>query len=439
MALGSFPRRLTGIAGSSTAKAGFWSLSDNALISATSFATTLVLARSLSTEQFGAFVIAYTALAFVNGLQSVLVLLPHNVLAAALEGEEYEAYTASLASTQVALAALLAMVALAVGGVASIAGAGFAPLAVALAAAVFAWQLQDFVRRVQYTRGRTGEAFSYDLISYGLQVVALIALWRLGELTAVRGLYIIAATSSASFGYAYLRMRLRFAMPARAMLRRNWSFSGWLMAENVASWLSMQLLPLIAAAIIGVSAAGVWRAVLNLIAPSNIVLNALGTYALPRSAKAAQQGGRPAMLAFMLPVSAAAGGLLVSYWLLISLSAHWLLPRLYGESYGGYAPLVWVLCICYAGQLINHVQWIGLVALGKTRAMFAGRLVAVAFTFTGGLWLTWQFGLYGAAAGAFCAHMVLMLVLVQPLLGRRDEASVPEPRGAGLVAGGSEL
>src|SRR5215213_1702813 len=70
-----------------------YGLSDQAVISATSFVTLLVMARALSASAFGAFALVYMVLLFVNSVQSALVTQPHNVLAAAREDRGYRRFT----------------------------------------------------------------------------------------------------------------------------------------------------------------------------------------------------------------------------------------------------------------------------------------------------------------------------------------------------------
>ena len=55
-----------------------WAVADQLLISATNFATMVLLARGLSQEAFGSFTLIYSVLLFANSLQSGLITKPHN-------------------------------------------------------------------------------------------------------------------------------------------------------------------------------------------------------------------------------------------------------------------------------------------------------------------------------------------------------------------------
>src|SRR5258707_15812445 len=59
---------------------GIWGLSDQTLVAASNFITTVVLARKLSPTDFGAFTLAYAVIFFTNAFQGALVTRPHNVV-----------------------------------------------------------------------------------------------------------------------------------------------------------------------------------------------------------------------------------------------------------------------------------------------------------------------------------------------------------------------
>src|SRR3972149_3483811 len=152
-----------------------WGLGDQALISVANFLTMVLLARGLSPTGLGSFVIVYTGLLFAATLQSAMITRPHNVLGAALEGDEYARHTTATAASQVAFATAAASVALVAATAVYLMRWGFSPLLLALAPALAAWQMQEFSRQVMYTRRRVAQALANDLISYGGPIAVLIA------------------------------------------------------------------------------------------------------------------------------------------------------------------------------------------------------------------------------------------------------------------------
>ena len=198
---------------------------DQALLSATNFFTMVLIARVLGPSAFGTFILAFTALLFVRSLQASLITQPHNVLGATINDQDYVRYTTSTALGQILFSSVSTMVTL-VGAVACVRLApDAAPLLFALSPAILAWQFQEFVRRVLYTEGRLGAALSKDVISYGGQLMTIIALWHTNTLTGPTAFYAVAATSGvgAIVGFWQLSRSISFPTTLDAV-HENWAF-----------------------------------------------------------------------------------------------------------------------------------------------------------------------------------------------------------------------
>src|SRR5947208_6697074 len=145
-----------------------WALADQALISGMNFGTSVLLARTLGLEQFGVFSLGWLAVLFVNSLQMSLVISPMISIGPKLNEGETPRYYAAVGLQQLSVAALCAAGIL----VFARATAWFLPqwhiqkLAIPLAFAAFAYQLQDYVRRYFFVRSKPGLAFLNDAISY---------------------------------------------------------------------------------------------------------------------------------------------------------------------------------------------------------------------------------------------------------------------------------
>ncbi len=251
--------RLRGVVSSVTRNG--WGLADQALISAANFVTLVLLARSLEPSDFGAFVLAYTTLLFVNALQSALVTAPHNVVGQAHRQTDYRSYTTSTALSQVVFA--VAAAALALLGAAFVAAfdRSAALLVAATVPALVAWQAQEFARRVLYTEGRFGRAFVTDVVSYGGQAVLVAALVAAGTVTPPGAMAVVAVTSAAGalVGFWAIRRSLGGAI-RRSAIVENWIFGRWLGASIAASWFVGQFYLYLAAVLIDSTASGALKA-----------------------------------------------------------------------------------------------------------------------------------------------------------------------------------
>ena len=78
-----------------TLHAGVISIIDQALVSATNFVTTLVLARLCSQAELGIYYLAWTLVLFLTALQNNLVSIPYTIYAPRRQGESLHAYFGS--------------------------------------------------------------------------------------------------------------------------------------------------------------------------------------------------------------------------------------------------------------------------------------------------------------------------------------------------------
>jgi len=395
-------------------RTGFWGLLDQTLISVTNFATMLVLARALGSSEYGAFVLAYTALLFLNGVQTALVTQPHNVLGQNRERDDYIRYTSSTALGQIGLSAILSIVAL----VSALASATFAAHAaailLALAAAIAAWQLQEFVRRVLYTEGRLATAFAVDLVSYAGQVGALVAVVSFAEIDAPRALYVASATSAvgAALGAWKIRHSLRRCADGAA-LRENWTFGKWLAAAIAASWLAGQLYIYLTAAMRGATAAGALKAAQIVLGPLNTFLLFLFTILPIRYARTRSRAGDAGLHQALILTYAATAPFVLIYCVAVAIFSGPILRLLYGTSYSRYGSVVVLFSIYY---FVLHPVYLFTSALNAkrwTRPLFTGNLYAAALAVLVGWLLILEWGVNGAVVGMVAGTVLLLAMFWQ--------------------------
>jgi len=410
--------------------AGIASLTDQALVSFSNFITMVLLARAMSPHDFGSFVIVYTGLLFANSFQSSLVTRPHNVFAAPMRDKMHEVYTGGAAGMQLLMATVFAGIPLAGAVVAYLMGLHATWLLLGLSAAVFCWQLQEFVRQVQFTNGRIGEVLRLDVISYGGQAAIIAALWYLHLLDGPRALFVLAGTSLASALYGFSRIELASLWHTlRPAMRSNWRFGKWLLADSMGQWLAIFIYPVAVAAMVSATAAGAFRTVLNVVQPMYIVVNAYQSLITPRVSRAYATGGKRAMFRLLAPSATVVFVLLFAYTAVVGAFGRQILHALYGGSYDDYAGLVWYVGLGYLLYHLSQAAALALMVQGQTRSIFISRIVVVPFTLTVGMWITWHFGLYGAAFAStvLAGSAILGMQYAFLLRGDRRTASRPNP------------
>jgi O-antigen/teichoic acid export membrane protein len=402
-----------------------WSLGDQALVSLTSFMMMVLLARVLSPDDFGAFVLIYGALLLFNALQSGLFTQPHNVLGSVLVGAEYARYTSTTLLTQLAFSLLLALLAVAGFVVSTVFGWSPSLLLLTMAPAIVAWQIQEYLRRVYYTEDRVRDAFLNDLISYGGQIIGIGLIWKAGELTGPIAIYILAVTSAAAAWVALWQLRDRL-IPAfdRDVVRDNWRFGKWLFGASLVQSGRIQLHLVLIGAIINVTAAGLYRAVQNLVAPTHIMMNAIRSIAMPRAAAIYARDGMPAMRHYLVRMSLLGLAPIVMYLIAVSLAAEPLIHRLYAGQYDGYAWLVWLFCLVYFFAYGGQVLTIFLSAMRVTKAVLFAEIITLVTGVGIGLPVIWLFGIGGALMTDIVVGATLLGVLLHRLT-IRDQRPLP--------------
>lgn len=388
-----------------------WALADQVLISGTNFVTMILLARGLnSAAAFGAFVLVHSILLFANSIQSALVTQPHNVLGVARHGADYVRYTSSSAVNQLAITlAFISLVAIAWGSSLWFEWS-VAPLLLAMVPAVFAWQIQEFMRRVLYTESRTSMAFAIDIIAYGGQTAAITAFWWRGGLSGSLALYSIALASAlaALVGLWQLRRSLDWQFDL-AVTKENWHFGKWLAGGYiVGNWCSSQLLIFLAAGLLGTWAAGILRAIHTIFGPMRILAQAFSTTLPIRLANTLENQGVRAFRRDVAYAFLVATPLLGVYCLFVGLLSGHILTFAFGVKYAGHeyvlmlysaAAFVGYLCIIFAATLR---------ATRRTRQIFMCELCATCVVVPLSAFLIPWLGIYGVVLGMMSTDVLLL-------------------------------
>ncbi|MEA2582810.1 MAG: hypothetical protein QOF33_895 [Thermomicrobiales bacterium] len=388
-----------------------WGVLDQSVISVANFVTFLLLARELSVANFGLFNLVYAGLLFSYSMQSSLITQPHNVIGVAHQDDEYITYTTTCAFGQVFLSAGAASLVFVGALIAQAVEWDGNSLLWALGPAIFAWQLQEFGRRVLYTEGRLGAALANDIISYCGQTVVVLLLWRLDRLTGPWALYVLALTSAMAVVVGGWQIRRSLGWHVNiTLLRKNWSFGKWLAGGEIGRWFSDQVYIYVAAVLLSPASAGVLLAVHLFFGPLrvisyflNTVLPTWFTQSLTTQGKSALHEQLKSTYRFVTPI-------LATYCLFIAIFAPPLLHLAYGSKYEDYA-LVLVLYALLS--FINHLLAIltaALYAQRMTRPVFVGYLCASGVAVTTGWLLIGVLGTEGAVVGMMATALISAII-----------------------------
>ncbi|MCX6027493.1 MAG: oligosaccharide flippase family protein [Chloroflexi bacterium] len=400
---------------SDSAFQGYLAAFDQGTISLTNFAASIILARAISPTEFGMYGVGFLLLLLLRAVQEGLTVQPLNAIGPTLEGDEYRRYASSTAVLQLILSALTALGAFALGWVLTATGNDVAgPTVAAMAFVGSVWQIQEFLRRGFYARGRVGAAALNTGLASLVRLGVLVLMVHGGGLSARAGLDAIAYGSLAAGVVGVIQFSeswTRAGLDVRGVLRTNWSFGRWVSGGSIANWAALEIYPILSAGMISFAAAGALRALQNLVAPIHVLLRTLETYLTPRAARRFKVGGWGGLRALLSRV----------YWLSVlpaiallagvSLFPAPLMRLLYGEKYAGYSGMLPLLALAYGLWFAYAPLQACFKAIPWTRPVFLANALATLSIFTIGLLAIHFFGLAGAIGGQALNGLLIGAVL----------------------------
>lgn len=397
-----------------------WALADQGMVSGVNFATGIMLARFLGLEEFGRFTLAWMAVLFVNSIQHALIISPMMSFGPKQDPGEQPTYYAAVATQQLAFgAATLALML----GAAAVAAAivphwNIGELALPLACAAIAFQVQNFLRRYFFTHGRGGMAFAIDALRYGGQFAFLFWLFESTAMDSATTLWVIAAMAAiAALVFLPACERMTWCPAAiRATTKRHWHFGKWLTAAELLQWTSCQLFFIVAGGMLGAAAVGALRAAQNLMGFVHILFMGLENIVPTAAARHFHIGGAQRLRTYLLRVTIYGELATGAVAAVMFVAPDFWLELAFGEEYDGYGYLLQWWAVTYFMIFLILPLTAGIRATDHTRTTFVAYLAVTAFSTVAVYPLIFMFGLNGVMAGLFCAYAVLIFSLWRGLM-----------------------
>lgn len=391
---------------------GAWALGDQAVVSLGNCLTGIMLAGTLSLDDFGAFVLIFGILLFLNSLHSSLVTFPLSVRGAPSDMDALRRLTGYSLLFTVALFLPLS--------------AGLVPIAVvdrvslipSAAAAMLLWQLHETLRRGLMAHLRHRDALLGDALRYVGQVAAIWLIARADALTLEVALMTIAAAAVPAVLMQVLQLRPIFSLARSSadLLRDYWSLGRWVLLSNLVAILAIQGVPWTLAYMYGKPAVARFGLLSQVMGVTNLVMIGGAGLIVPAVAGAAIRGlGAATHVALVYTAQGAA--LFVPYCAAVLLWPE-LFLGVFSTNNPAYMDLGWQLrlvvvayLLFFPGQMMQAI----LNGLGRTRPAFAAQCAFAAATLLLSVPLAAAFGLNGAVWGgvlpplAFISASMLML------------------------------
>lgn len=383
-----------------------WTLADQVLSSGTNFALTLLVARSVSASEFGAFAVVMSVYLICVGLGRSSVSEP-NVLSLGRAGGLTQESMAAGLGAMIVLASVAGLIA--VGAAAIISARDLSIMLIVLAVGLPGLLAQDYRRIVFFALGKPHRACMSDLLWAVLQLTGIAVVAAVGMRSPIIFLAIWAASGllsgilwpSVTRGWS-LRQGIRW-------LRRERSLILPLAGEGLLFQLGNQISLFILGGMTGLAQTGAYRGAQSLFGPVTVVGQGLRTAALPvlmrRSRRSVNQALRMAAQfgLGLLTISLFWGAVLI---VLPSGAGRELLGRTWPLA----APLFGLVMIDRAANAFSLGSALQLRILLRPRYIFAVRIVVTVVGLVAAVVGAALAGAWGVALGFAITSPLLSLV-----------------------------
>lgn len=412
-----------------TARKGLLSLSDQALVSGTSFVTTIMVGRICGKEALGGYVLAMSALLFCKGVQDQLIAAPYVIFSPRKSTDHAQRYAGSVLVHQLLLALLASVVIAAIGWFQGDAH-GTLPTPFIIAAAVAPlYLLREYVRSFSFAHLRLPTAILFDgtisLLQFGL-LSFCVCQGMLLEQTALLASGFACGLTTVGW---FLCKRQRFEFTTTDTLtdwKQNWAFGRWALASQLLVTALAYVLPWILTWTHGTHETGALGASNAITGIANLFVIGLSNLFCPLAAQAFSTGGKTALERSLRMAAgtfvAVLGPLAAVQWL-----AGDLLPLLlFGQSFAGSG---WLVTVLMTGLLINSLGIVagnGLWALERPQANFAADVTGLLVGLLTTLWLVAAWGSLGAALATLAGHTagaVVRFITLRRLLSEISDSA----------------
>ncbi len=379
------------------------SVIDQALVSGTSFVTSVILGRCTGREDLGYYYLALSIVLFVRGLQEQLVAAPYMIYCGRQKAADQPRYAASALLHQ----CLLSLVAVA--GLAVVAAMGWGPagirqsLLLLLCAAPLLWT-REFVRQMSFAHLDVQAAIVTDLTITVTQLGTLCYLAWMGQLTVVSTLAVMGICCGLASVSWLASGRQKFTLQWAAAWNdwcRNWTFSRWALASHVLACSSPYILPWVVAATHGERETGTLGACATLVGLSNMLLVGLANYLSPRAARAYAEQGLAELKRVLWQTATLFVVGLGSISICAFLAGHQVAALVYGPEFIETRWIIGILSLSVLANSLGVTAGNGLWALERPSASFFADLSSMIIVIAATITFVPLFGPVGAALAQF--------------------------------------
>lgn len=392
---------------------------DQALISGSNFLVSILLAKWLMPDQYGAYAVAFGFFLLLSLVYGALVLEPMAVFGGSYYRDSLRGYLGSLIWIHITISAAIAAVfgATAIGawrmGMSGGLPGALAGVTIASPCVLLFW----LARRTFYLELSPAKAAAGSLVYFSLSLGALVVLYRRGMLSAFSAFALMGMAALATGVYLLLQLRreLRhapFADTTGRVWGRHWGYGRWALLSCVASWIPAYIYYPLLSSFGSLAHSGQLKALMNFTLPVEQVKTALALLFLPYASSVLEREGLSSAGALSRRMTLVAVGVAVAYWGVMLWLQHPVFRILYSGRYTEVAHLLPIVAIGSIAWCGSFGSAIALRAMESPSSVFIAFGLAAAASLLVGIPSTYFFGVTGAIWGTNVSDLLSWVFLV---------------------------
>lgn len=413
----------------------FWAIADQGFTSGSNFVSSILLARWLAPEQYGAYALALSVFLFLAGFHHNLLLSPMSVFGPTVYRDQKRNYMRVLLCLQAGFGLFISLGLAVCAGIAGSLGHGhlcraLIGLTVAAPCILLLWM----TRAAYYVYLSPARATQGSIIYSVLQLAGLVFI-TFNEMLSIISVFVvtaIAAVVASSFliiGLKPLLRRPENAATVSEVWRTHWQYGRWEINAGLVYAVAENIWVILTSAFLGMRETGALKAISNLLQPLSQTTVALTRLAVPHMSDITAKENRAAInrpvqrLAFLLGFGA------IAYCGALTLFHQPMFKLFYRDRYTQFAYLVPLLGLGLAFQTIYQAFAVGLRALQVPKLVFKSSAVSAVVSVVLGVPMVRQFGLPGMIAGSIASGFALLCtgwyLFHQNQTREEESASIP--------------
>lgn len=420
---------------------GGLALLDQGLFAGSNFVASILLARWLSPQEYGAYAVAFAVFLLLLVPYQALVLEPMLVFGGSAYRNCLRSYLKVLLVVHCAMGLVIVIALCAAAGVgfeldrtSSLPGA-LVGVAIATPLVLLFW----LVKRPFYVMLSPAASVWGAIVYAALMMGGLTLVSRHGSLSPFSALLLmgLAGLGASLLLLAYLAFRLPASEHTLSLAdtwRRHWHYGRWALGANVMMWIPVSIYYPLLSSFSGMTQAGELKALMNFLSPMLQTCAALASLMLPYGTRLVEERGIAGVSAVSKRMTLLCVCCALPYWALVLLFEGPAFHMLYS---GRYTEITYMLPVVALTSICGSAFFgpsIALRAMEAPRSVFAAVFVSSCVSIAIGIPATWAFGLKGAVWSMALSEALAFLaagVLVQQKI-RAQSAAVAIPVAAAM-------